>query len=203
MAAPLIPIDATLDDILDETSFTQGKLQSSPLSSPFTSQYDTFQATWATTSTARVALVVALAKARGAASAADDIIDDFVDTLDHTLLAALKNNRKAPAYLVYFGDEVPSKLKRPILGKQLETVTKWIPSLQASPYPTVVALAPALVTAVAAVAAANTATVAVTAAEQALADFDATGGKAQLIAGANALRQTTFGQLAALPHQTE
>src|SRR5580704_12151823 len=144
MAAPLIPPTATLDDILDETSFTQGKLQTSPLSSPLTSQYDTFQGTWTTANAARIALVVTLAKARGAASAADDTLDDFVDTLDHTLLAALKNNRKAPAYLVYFGDEAPSKMKRPILGKELDTVTKWIPSLQASPYPTVLALAPAL-----------------------------------------------------------
>jgi hypothetical protein len=97
MTAPLIPPSASLDDVLDETSFTQGKLQSSPLSSPLTPQYDTFQGTWATTNTARIALLVAIAKARGAASAADDTIDDFIDALDHALLVALDNNRKAPA----------------------------------------------------------------------------------------------------------
>ena len=62
-----------------------------------------------------------------------------------------------------------------------------------------VALAPSLVTAV---AAADAAVAAKLAATQALDDFDVTGGKATLIGAFNVLRQTTYGQLAAIPHQT-
>jgi hypothetical protein len=198
MAIPLIPPDASLADVLDETSFTQGTLQSSALAAPFTAPFDAFLTAWTTTNTARVALVVALGKARGAVSAADGTLDDFVDTLDGTLLIAVKNNRKAPLYEQYFGAEVPSKLKRPVLARELETVRKWIPSLQGSTTASVAALAPSLV---AAVATADAAASALAAAEQALFDFDATGGRKQLIDAGNALRQTTYGQLAALPHQ--
>src|SRR5580693_6744691 len=98
MAIPIIASDASLTDVIEETSFTQGKLQSHPLATTFTAAFDTFQTTWTSTNTARIALVVAVAKAHGAVSAADDALDDFIDTLDRTLLIATMNSRKAPLY---------------------------------------------------------------------------------------------------------
>jgi hypothetical protein len=197
MAVPILPLTASLADVLDETSFTLGKLQSSALSVPFTAAFDAFQVTWQATMAARTALQITIGKADGAVSAADDTLDDFVDTLDKTLLLAVKNDRRNPIYALYFGDETPSELKRPILGDELASIRKFIPSLQGSPLPALVALAPSLVTAV---AAADAAAAAKLAAVQALEDFDVTGGKATLIGGFNALRQTTYGQLAAIPH---
>ena len=197
MPVPILGLDATLDDLLQDNSFTLGKLQSHPLAVPFTSQFDALHTTWLTTSTSRTALQIALGKADGAVSAADDTLDNFVDTLDRTLLIAVKNDRKNPIYTLYFGDTPPSLLKRPVLGQELETVRKWIPSLKGSPVASLVALAPALSTAV---DAADAAVAAKLAAQQALDDFDATGGKAQLIGTTNATRQTVYGQLAALPH---
>jgi hypothetical protein len=197
MAIPTIILDASLADVLSENAFTLGKLQTHPLATTFTSQFDTFQATWQTTDAARTALLITLGKADGAVSAADDTLDDFVDTLDRTLLIAVKNDRKNPLYQLYFGEKLPHELKRPILGEELERVRKFIPSLQGSPVASLVALAPSLVTAV---AAADAAVAAKLAAHQALDDFDVTGGKATLIGSFNALRQTVYGQLAALPH---
>jgi hypothetical protein len=199
MAVPIVALDASLADVLHENSFTLGKLQSNSLAAPFTPQFDTFQTTWQTTDAARTALLITLGKADGAISAADDTLDDFVDTLDKTLLIAVKNDRKSPLYQLYFGEKIPSELKRPILGEELERVRKFIPSLQGSPVASLVALAPSLVTAV---AAADAAVAARLAAEQALDDFDVTGGKATLIGSFNALRQTTYGQIAAIPHQS-
>jgi hypothetical protein len=198
MAVPTIPLNASLADLLRENSFTLGKLQSHPLAVPFTPQFDAFHTLWQSTDAARTTLLVAVDKADGAVSAADDALDDFVDTLDRTLLIAVKNDRKNPVYQLYFGEMVPSDLKRPILGDELARVRKFIPSLQGSPMPSVAALAPSLVTAV---AAADAAVAAKVAAAQALVDFDVTGGKATLISAFNALRQTTYGQLAAIPHQ--
>jgi hypothetical protein len=198
MAAPTIDPSATLDDVLHENSFTLGKLQSHPLAAPFTAQFDTFQTSWQTTYAARVALQIAIDKADGAVSAADDALDDFVDTLDRTLLIAVKNDRKSALYQHYFGEKVPSLLKRPILGDELARVRKFVPSLQASPIASLAALAPTLVNLVAAADAAVSAKIA---AQQALDDFDVTGGKAALIASFNVLRQTVYGQLAAVPHQ--
>ncbi len=198
MAAPQIPITATMADVRDESSFTLGKLQTSTFAVPYTAAFDTFQATWTTTDAARNALLITEGKADGAVSAADDTLDDLVDALDHTLLPIVHNDRTNPAYTLYFTSETPSVLKRPILGKELEHRRQVIPLLTGSPYPTVAALAPALTTAV---ATAKAAVDAQTAAVQALKEFDATGPKAQLIASFNALRLSTYGSLAAIPHQ--
>jgi len=198
MAVPIVPPDASLADILLENSFTLGKLQTNALAVPFTPPFDTFQTTWQTTNALRTTLLVNIGKADGAVSAADDTLDDFVDTLDRTLLIAVKNDRKSALYQLYFGELLPSALKRPILGEELARVRKFIPSLQGSPTTSLAALAPSLVTAV---AAADAAVAAKLAATQALEDFDATGGKATLVGAFNALRQTTYGQLAAIPHQ--
>jgi hypothetical protein len=198
MAAPLVTSTASLGDILSENAFTLGKLQSHPLAAPFTSQFDTFQTSWQATDAARTALLIALAKADGATSSADDTLDDFVDTLDRTLLIVVKNDRKSPLYQLYFGEKLPHELKRPILDDELVRVRKFIPSLQGSPVAQLSALAPALVTAV---AAADAAVTAKQNAQQALDDFDTTGGKATLIGQFNVLRQTVYGQLAAIPHQ--
>jgi hypothetical protein len=198
MAAPNITPDTSLADVLRENSFTLGKLQSHPLAAPLTSQFDTFQATWQTTDTARTALLIALDKADGAVSGADDALDDLVDTLDRTILIAVKNDRKNPIYELYFGEKLPHELKRPVLGDELSRLKKFVPSLQASPVAALSALAPSLVTAI---ASADAAVTAKQAAQQALDDFDATGGKAALIASFNVVRQTAYGQLAAVPHQ--
>ncbi len=198
MALPQISPDASLGDVLDENAFTQGTLQSSALAAPFTALFDAFQVTWTATNTTSTTLLVALGKARGGVAAADGVLDNFVDTLDRTILIAVKNNRKSPLYEQFFGAEVPSKLKRPVLDKELDTVRKWVPALQASTTPSVAALAPALVTAV---ANADAAVAAFDAAQAAVHAFETTGGKRQLIDAFNALRLTTYGQLAALPHQ--
>lgn len=198
MAAPIISPQTTFDVVLGEGSFTVGELQSHPLAAPFTAQFDAFLASWAITNAARTALLIALGKAEGAVYGADDALDDFVDLLDRTLLIATKNDRKAALYLLYFAIKTANLLKRPILGDELATVRAWIPSLQGSPTAAIAALAPVLV---GLVAAADTAVAQRTAAEQALKEFDTVGGKKTLIDAFNTLRQTVYGQLAALPHQ--
>ncbi len=199
MAIPTLPLDASLDDVLAENSFTLGKLQSSTFAVSYTASFDAFTTTWQTTVASRTALLIALGKAEGSVSSADDALDDFVDTLDKTALLAVKGDRKNPIYQLYFGEKIPSELKRPILGEELSRVRKFIPSLTGSPVASLAALAPSLVTAV---AAADAAVAGHLTAAQALDDFDVTGGKATLIGTYNALRQTTYGQLAAIPHQS-
>ncbi len=68
---------------------------------------------------------------------------------------------------------------------------------EASPHPALAALAPVLVDLI---ARADAAIAQHLAADQALKDFDMLGGKKTLIDGYNVLRQTAYGQLAAIPH---
>jgi hypothetical protein len=198
MPAPKIDLDVSFDMVLDENSFTMGLLPSHPLAAPFASKFDAFQTTLEAAMMTRMTLVIAVSKAEGTVMGADAALDDFIDTFDRTLLIAVKNDRKAPLYQLFFAHLPPSLLKRPILGDELATVRAWVPSLQGSPVTAVAALAPALV---AAVDAADKAIAAHTAAEQALKDFDAVGGKKTIIDAFNALRQTVHGELAAMPHQ--
>lgn len=198
MGIAVLPYNITLLAILAENAFTLGKLQAHPLAAPFTAQFDNFQQTWSAANATRISLLIALDKAEGAVSAADDAIDDFVDTLDRTVLIATKNDRSSQLYQFYFGTTPPYKLKRPVLGDELVTLKSFIPSLQASPNPALVALAPTLI------GLCNNADAAVAsrlAAEEALKDFDEIGGKKTLIDTYNALRQNVYGQLAAIPHQ--
>jgi hypothetical protein len=198
MSLPLIPLEASLSAILDANSFTLGELSSHPLAVPFVTQFDAFQTSWFATMQARTLLLIAAGKAQGVVSAADNALDDFVDTLDRTLLIAVKNDRSAPTYQLYFGLKAPSLLKRPILADELTTCRAWIPSLQASPVTAIAALAPALVTVV---ATADAAVAGKLAADQALKDFDMVGGKKTLVDAFNAVRKTAYGDLSALPHQ--
>jgi hypothetical protein len=198
MPLVVIPLAASLQAILDQNSFTLGELSSHPLAAPFVTKFDAFQTQWFTTQEARTNLEIAASKADGAVHGADNALDDFVDTLDRTLLIAVKNDRSAPLYANYFGLRSPHLLKRPVLSDELATCRAWIPSLQASTVAAVAALAPSLVTLVAAADAAVTAQIA---ADQALKDFDAIGDKKTLVDSYNALRKSTYGDLAALPHQ--
>jgi hypothetical protein len=198
MALSIIELQARLELVLEENSYTLGELQSHPLAAPYTPKFDAFQATWTGVNAQRIELVIALGKADGAVAGIDENIDDLVDVLDRTLLIATKNDRTAPLYQLYFGAKPPSLLKRPILGQELETVRAWIPSIEGSSVPAVAALAPAFK---AAITAADAAVAARTKAAQALKDFDTVGPKKALIDGYNALRKTVYGELGAMPHQ--
>jgi hypothetical protein len=197
MVLPLIPLTAGFGELLDENSFSLGELHSHPLAAVFATQFDDFQTQWFAANAARTALVIVLGKSNGVLSATDDGIDDFLDLLDRTLLIITKNDRTAPQYVFYFGQAPVHVLKRPIHGEELVKVRGFVPSLQASPHATLAALAPRLVELI---ARADASIAAQLGAEQALKDFDMLGPKKTLIDGYNGLRQTVYGQLAAIPH---
>ena len=189
---------ASLDGLLDENSFSIGKFYSHPLAAVFIPSFEDFQVRWAITSAERTALVIAVSRAEGAVAGADDGLDDFLDLLDRTLLIITKNQREALLYALYFGKLPVHLLKRPVLGEELVTVRGFLPSLEASPLPALAALAPALA---ALITKADAAVAQHLAAKQALKDFDMVGPMKALIDGYNALRQTVYGKLAALPHE--
>ena len=197
MSLSLIALLASFGELLDENSFSLGQFHSHPLAAVFAPQFDDFQTQWFAANAARTALAIALGNANGVLSATDDGIDDFLDLLDRTLLIITKNDRTSPQYVFYFGKTPVHLLKRPIHGEELATVRGFIPSLQASPHPALAALAPILINLV---AKADAAIAHHQAADQALKDFDMLGGKKTLIDGYNALRQTVYGTLAAIPH---
>jgi hypothetical protein len=198
MAQPQIDPRTSGEVLLDENSFTLGELPSHPLAAVFIPLFDAFQAKLFTVMTARMMLVIAVGKSSGAVFGADDGIDDFLDLLDRTLLILTKNDREARLYLFYFGKMPVHLLKRPILGEELVTVKGFLSSLQTSAQPALAALAPRLDKLI---VKADAAVAQQLAASHALKDFDMLGPMKALIDEYNALRQTVYGKLAAIPHE--
>jgi hypothetical protein len=199
MALATVEPTDSLTSVLSRNSFILGELASHPLAAVYSPQFDAIQSQWFITFTARTLLEIAVDKAQGGVEGADDALDDFVDTFDRTLLIAVKNDRKAGVYLMFFGNKSAYLLKRPILADELATCKSWIPTLQLPEVPpSVAALAPQLI---AVCAAADAAVALKVAAEQALKAFDTIGGKKTLIDDFNALCKSVYGELDAMPHQ--
>ena len=108
-----------------------------------------------------------------------------------------EKKRKDPRYQRYY-KEPPSRLRRPVLGPQLATMTEWVPSLtDANASPAVQAHGQRLATLV---QRAENAVKALSSAEAAVTDFETIGAKKAFVDQLNALRMTAFGQIAELPH---
>lgn len=183
--------------MLEDATFTQARLAATPLTAALAADFDPFLPQWKGVNEQQIILRIAVVKAGAVVSACDDALDGLVDEITQAVLSQIKNNRKAPLYLLYFGEKSPSLLKRPILGGQLETMRGWIPSLLGSSNPTLQALGTKLQ---GAVAAADTAVANLAAAEQANRDFRTIGERRSLVDGLNALRKSTYGKLSELPH---
>jgi hypothetical protein len=199
MALANVDHSVSLTSVLARNSFILGQLASHPLAAVYIPKFDAFQTDWFSTYTARTLLQIGVDKAQGGVEGADDALDDFVDTFDRTLLIAVKNDRKAELYTMFFGTKTAYLLKRPILADELATCKSWIPTLLLPEVPAAVAALQPLLIAVC--AAADVAVGQKAAAEQALKAFDTIGGKKTLIDAFNALCKSVHGELDVLPHQ--
>jgi hypothetical protein len=127
-----------------------------------------------------------------------DLISDAVAaaaTLD--LKARKKKKESAPEYIRLYGGLSPSSFKRPVLGKQLESMTGWPSALAGWPNPTLqgygIQLLPAIEVG-------KNAEKAKTNAEQALADFRISGPRKATGDKFNAIRKWAHGLLGQFAH---
>jgi len=197
MGAYLIKNDASLGMVLEEAIYPQAVLAANPLTAALAADFDAILAQWAKVNEKETQLRIARVKASALVAAADDALDGLVDAISQAVLLEVKNNRKAPQYLLYFGNKAPNEMKRPVLGGQLETMRGWVPSLTASANPTLKGLGTQLQDAV---AAADAAVKGQGEAEQAMRDFRTIGERRGLIDGLNGVRKATYGKLAEMPH---
>lgn len=197
MAAPLIKSDASLVSMLEDATFTQARLAASPLTSALAADFDAFLPQWKAVHEQEITLRIAIVKAGAVVSASDDALNSLVDEVAQAVLIEVKNNRKAPLYVLYFGEKSPAQLKKPVLAGQLETMRGWTPSLLGASNSALQAIGAKLQ---AAVAAADTSVASLAAAEQAMRDFRTIGERRSLVDGLNALRKSTYGKLSEMPH---
>jgi hypothetical protein len=185
--------------LYDQYFYTAARLSRHPLSRPLVPQYEVLRPDLDATAAEELRLLWQQYDAEAAVKFADDVLNGIVDGVDSALLIEVKRDRNSPVYLRYFGTRRASDLKRPLLGVQLEIMRDWQPSLQASSNP---ALQQHGVQLGAALADADAAAAAKQRASQELTDFRVTGMRPRLIDRFNAVRKSTYGQLAEIQHAT-
>lgn len=198
MSAPIIDPDRSTNGLLEELIVTIALLEANThaafLAPPFV---DLYEKDWTKLALEEVGLLIAAHRADALVTAADDGLDDFVDDHDKLLLRKVKSNREDPLYAFYFGKKRPHELKRPVLVGQLDTMRAWVNPMKTSPDTELVAMGTRLE---ALVANADMALTKQSEASGALKTFRKLGAKKIFIDKLNALRKSTDGKLAELPH---
>lgn len=199
MAVQTLDRDAAFSLVQNHTDVTQSRLEANPLTAALAAPFADFRKNrFVPTFLASLVIDYAVAQGRAQVFYTDTVLNGLVQKLDHALLILVKNDRSAPLYQKYFGQQRPSDVVAPLLGPQLETMRDWISSLLAQPHASLQAIGAEIK---AAVAAADAAVQVKKGAEGAQSDFAQSGDRAQMIDAYNALRKSTFGKLGEIQHQ--
>lgn len=197
MPASTLSKASALAVFLDEATYTHVRLQANPLTAALADDFTPFFSIWDVVNKQEIELRKDIIRHHALIGACDDDLDVIVDAVQQAVLLQTKNDRKAPLFRLYFGVKLPSELKQPVLGNQLEIMRGWIPSLQSSPSSVLSGLGERLQVKV---AAADKVVASQAVAEQRNRDFRAIGERNDLVDNLNALRKATYGKLSELPH---
>jgi hypothetical protein len=198
MPCPIIAQHASLLTIREEIVYTLSRLTADSLGKTWAPDFEKLRDDWKTVHEKELSLTDALTSGGAVVDGADDALDPMVDRLSDLLLDRTHRRRDDDLYRRYFGTQRPSDIKRPVLGRELELLNKtWVPSLFSSPDSELSAFGKALSVPV---GVAVKAQIDWTEARRVLTDFRLLGDRKAFIDRVNQVRQTVYGQLAALPH---
>ncbi len=197
---PLRTFDADdpLEELRADVVYTLGKCEGHKLAQKHVNTIAALLEGWQPVFGKHLSLRDKIARAESCVDGCDDALDAFVDEVAITLLLTNNNDRQAPEYRQYMGDKQPSAIKRPTLGKELETVRGWIAPLQASPNALLQALG---VRGQALVAEADAAVKALATAQQEYRAFRLTGEYSGFVGKLNAGRKLLYGELSKTSHE--
>lgn len=125
-------------------------------------------------------------------------LDVVASRVSKEILIITENSATTGLYTTYFGNKPLGAFCKPKLGKQKTSMSVWADSLEASAFPTLVALAPEVRAAVEEVDAAVKAR---DGARAAMRHFRNVGERRQWVDQLNGSRKEIYGQLAKLPHE--
>lgn len=197
MKPRVLPIDTPVNELTEELHYTTARLQAYPFLATQAGQHEALITDSNQLMQTELALMRALMQAEARKFVIDVRLDSLCSAIDGTLRVELGGNRKSPIYERYFGNLQPSRLKRSVLGEQLEIMRGWVSSLT-SPQSsaTLQAYGNQLAECV---GEADLAERAEADARHSLADHTI-GPRKEFVGRFNALRQALYGQLAELPH---
>jgi hypothetical protein len=196
---PTLVLSATYDELREEVVFTLVRCEPDPLAAGQAPALAALLPRIDAEAATENQLDLAVQRAEARAVFLDGGLDDTVDGVVNALRTLTGNDRTAPLYITFLGNQQPNELKAPILGEELDTLeTRWLPELTKSSFPTLSAFAPILQQQV---AGARLAVTALAVAQQDLAHHrSALGGKGQLVEEINAARKAAHGNLGAIAH---
>jgi hypothetical protein len=197
MKPRVLPIDMEIFELAEELFHTSSLLRAYPFLSAQAEQFEPFHTGWFSLLQVQIALLRARREANARVIGVDNNFDFLCTAISNTMLAENGNNRKDPVYDRFFGKVPASKLKRPVLGEQLDEMRKWEPWLTGPESSTALQAYGAQLATL--VTEADEAIRAKREAEQQEADFEI-GARKGFIDRFNAHRQVLYGQLAELPH---
>jgi hypothetical protein len=200
MTAGILSPELSLESILEHQVYTLARTLAHPMTAEIAKPFEQLVGQWWDIDRQETELWIAILKATAKLVAADDTIDDLLGAISRAILTQTAGKTDDPMYTQYYGTKNPSAMKRPVLGDELVTVRKWVPSLKASSEPALATLGTELE---AAVAVADQAVTELGAAKQRNAEFRATGARRIHIDAVNVARKAAHGLLSQMPHRPE
>lgn len=196
MSAGTIDQDTSLDATLEHLVYTLVLLLAHPHTGQLATPYEQQLEQWWVIDRAETERWIEILKAAARIVAADNRLDELVDRLANTVTAK-SGSRKSDEYKYFFGSKPPSEVKRPVLSGQLATMEKWVDTLKGSSDPDLAALGAEIE---AAAVYAREQEKLLASAQEANKSFRKLGDRKAFMDAVNALRKTTWGDLAEMPH---
>ncbi len=195
---PTLDPRSALNTLYFSVVFTLVRLKLDPRLQPFVPAFEQLRAECADISQKERELIAARMEGEARVDHTDGDLNRTSDGIAAAILVETKNNRKAPLFARYFGNQSPSRFRRSVLGPQLAAMRTWPPSLKESQIPALNAFGDPLVTQI---AAADEALMLVSAAEQKIIDFRALGQRKQLFDKVNGARKQLHGDVSKMIHE--
>lgn len=198
MAPRNLKLRTSLLGLFPHVTYTLEKLRAEPLGAAHVPTFEALYNEGLQVLTSELGIIGAQMGAQVRVDSTADKLNEFAGRVSKAVLIITHDERDNPLYTHFFGNKNLSEFRRPKLGDKLESMRKWIPSLQQSPFPALQAMAAELVTLVAEADAADAAR---DSAQQQNRFFRDVGARRQWVDSLNAARKGLYGALAQLAHQ--
>lgn len=187
----------SLETVLDSNTFSLTRTKANSHTTAFSLGFETFHPKILGVMTQEIQLQMQTAQAEAIVSAAGEALSDTVDLVGQVMLLACGGDRTAALYVLLFGTQRPSAVKKLKLSERLTKTKSWILPLKNSPQASISAAGVELEAKVKDV---QTAFENLSLALQEIKQFRTVGAKAALIDEFNGLRALTYGQIAEFAH---
>ena len=188
----------SLQELRTHWVFTLARLRAEPQGKPFVKTFEDFGVKLQAVIQRSLELSDAETMAEAATYPADRGLDGLLDDVANVISGGKRPNVNSPLHQLYFGNELPSRFKRPVLGDQLARQSSWPQLLAQASNKDLAAMASR---ATQLVEAGQVAAETLQKASDAIEQFKAEGDHKKIFDQWNSIVASTHGALAAVVHE--